>query len=47
MIWTQLYYRAYELCLKANRYEIIPELAFMDIATLSGVIARLTRLLGC
>ncbi len=45
MIWTQLYYRAYELCLKANRYEVIPELPQMDVAALLGVIARFTRLL--
>jgi len=45
MIWNQLHNRASELCLQAGRYEIIPELAVMDVATLSGVIAWLSRLL--
>lgn len=44
-LWNELYQRAYELCFKANRYEVIGELVYMDIATLSGLIARLSRLI--
>ncbi|WP_157381528.1 hypothetical protein [Methylophilus sp. 5] len=41
---TDLQKRAYELCLKAGRYEIIPELACMDSLQLSGLITWLLRL---
>lgn len=45
MMWTNLFNQAYLLCLQTGRNEIIPELAFMDVATLSGLIAWLSQLL--
>jgi len=38
--------RAYDLSLKAGRYEIIPELACMDSLQLSGLIAWLVNRIG-
>jgi hypothetical protein len=38
---TDLQNRAYELCLKAGRYEIIPEIACMDYLQLTGLISWL------
>lgn len=44
-MWIHLYNKAYLLCLQTSRNEIIPELAFMDVATLSGLIVWLSQLL--
>jgi hypothetical protein len=46
MTITDLQNRAYALCLKAGRYEIIPELACMDCLQLTGLIAWLLSLQG-
>lgn len=46
MTITDLQNRGYELCLKAGRYEIIPELACMDCLQLTGLIAWLLNQQG-
>lgn len=46
MTITDLQKRAYELCLKAGRYEIMPELASIYSLQLSGLITFLQRIVG-
>jgi energy-converting hydrogenase Eha subunit C len=47
MIQSRLFNQAYILCIQSGRYEIIPELHYMDVATLSGLVAWLCTVLEC
>lgn len=46
MPYTQLFNRAYELCIKCNSHAIAHDLAFMTESELLGVINFLVQLQG-